>query len=191
MPNLQEKFEASVAARLAGHSPVEELGRYQTFLKVESHRLKIRRRAGASGREVCHGRAMLVDVLIRHLWDTAKINLQGLAKALERFNDKLSRYPTDDEGLKVLWDKSSITDEEELKKWSRFMDQTESSEKDPWGTAWSYKAKDETSEENTFDLWSYGPDKQDGTDDDIHLRPRNTDGSSGGSGGGTGNPKSR
>ena len=70
-----EKFEASVAERLAGHSPAEELGRYKAFLKVESHRLKIRHRAGAGAREVCRGRALLVDVLIRHLWETAKAGL--------------------------------------------------------------------------------------------------------------------
>src|SRR5688572_15477442 len=75
MPNLLEKFEASVATRLAGHLPSEELGRYKAFLKVESHRLKIRHRAGGSGREVCQGRALLLDVLIRHLWDTAKSGL--------------------------------------------------------------------------------------------------------------------
>ena len=80
MPNLLEKFEASVAARLAGHSPAQELGRYKAFLKVESHRLKIRHRAGASGREVCRGRALLVDVLIRHLWDTAKNGLSAQAQ---------------------------------------------------------------------------------------------------------------
>jgi len=80
MPNLQEKFEASAAARLAGHSPAEELGRYKAFVKVESHRLKMRHRAGASGREVCRGRALLVDVLIRHLWNSAKGSLSAQAQ---------------------------------------------------------------------------------------------------------------
>jgi [protein-PII] uridylyltransferase len=80
MPTLLEKFEASVAARLAGHSPAEELGRYQAFLKVESHRLKMRHRAGTGGREVCHDRALLVDVLIRHLWHTAKNSLSAQAQ---------------------------------------------------------------------------------------------------------------
>jgi [protein-PII] uridylyltransferase len=77
---LREKFEASAAERLAGHSPAEELGRYQAFLKVESHRLKMRHRAGAGGREVCLGRALLVDVLIRQLWDTAKAGLSPQAQ---------------------------------------------------------------------------------------------------------------
>jgi [protein-PII] uridylyltransferase len=80
MPNLLEKFEASVATRLAGHQPSEELARYKAFLKVESHRLKIRHRAGAGGREVCSGRALLLDVLIRHLWDTAKSGMSSQAQ---------------------------------------------------------------------------------------------------------------
>ncbi len=82
MPSLREQFEASAAARLAGHSPADELGRYKAFLKVESHRLKMRHRAGAGagGREVCLGRALLVDVLIRQLWDTAKNGLSPQAQ---------------------------------------------------------------------------------------------------------------
>ncbi len=119
---------------------------------------------------------------------TAQINLQTLAKALDRFNDKIQRFPTDDEGLKALWDKSVFTDETEAKNWMRFIDQPENAEKDPWGTPWSYKAKDERrSDENIFDVWSIGPDKQDGTDDDIHYWMPPADGT----GGGTGNPTKR
>jgi [protein-PII] uridylyltransferase len=80
MRDLREQFEASAAARLAGHSPAEGLGRYQAFLKVESHRLKMRHRAGAGGREVCQGRALLVDVLIRQLWETAKAGMSPQAQ---------------------------------------------------------------------------------------------------------------
>ncbi len=80
MPNLLEKFEASAAARLDGYSPAEDLGRYKAFLKVESHRLQLRQRAGGNGREVCHGRAMLVDVLIRQLWNTAKQSMSAQAQ---------------------------------------------------------------------------------------------------------------
>lgn len=80
MRNLRDQFEASAATRLTGHSPAEGLGRYQAFLKVESHRLKMRHRAGAGGREVCLGRALLVDVLIRQLWETAKAGLSPQAQ---------------------------------------------------------------------------------------------------------------
>ncbi len=80
MPNLLEKFEASAAARLDGCSPTADLARYKTFLKVESHRLKMRHRAGTGGREICQGRSMLVDVLIRQLWNTAKSSLSEQAQ---------------------------------------------------------------------------------------------------------------
>ncbi|HZQ46285.1 MAG TPA: [protein-PII] uridylyltransferase, partial [Verrucomicrobiae bacterium] len=73
-----EKIEASAAQRLAlppGRLPAEELARYRTFLKVETHRLKILHRAGADGGEICRARATLMDLLLRSLWDAAKNSL--------------------------------------------------------------------------------------------------------------------
>ncbi len=78
MPTLLEKMEANAATRLAlppGVLPAQELPRYKNFLKVESHRLKILHRGGGGGREVCQGRAALMDILLRHLWNTARNTL--------------------------------------------------------------------------------------------------------------------
>lgn len=107
----------------------------------------------------------------------AKVSMRSLEKALERFNDKFGRYPTDEEGLAVLWDKSKFSSEDEAEsaKWERLVERAEDSEKDPWGTPWGYRQKDEASDEDIFDLYSYGPDRQDGTDDDIHNRSKPTD----------------
>lgn len=72
---LTDKMEASAAQRLAlapGRLPAEELARFKTFLKVESHRLKILHRAGAGGREICRARAALMDILLRYMWDAIK-----------------------------------------------------------------------------------------------------------------------
>jgi [protein-PII] uridylyltransferase len=74
MPTLFEKIEASAAARLAlpkNRKPAEELLRYKNFLKVETHRLKILHRGGASGAEVCHARAAILDVLLRYILQSA------------------------------------------------------------------------------------------------------------------------
>ena len=60
VPSLLEKIEANAEARLTlpkGRKPTEELARYNNFLKVETHRLKILHRAGGGGREICHARA--------------------------------------------------------------------------------------------------------------------------------------
>lgn len=78
MENLTEKIEASAAHRLVlapGRLPAEELARYKTFLKVETHRLKILHRAGAGGREICRARATLMDLLLRYMWDAVKNSL--------------------------------------------------------------------------------------------------------------------
>ena len=109
----------------------------------------------------------------------AKVSMRSLDKALERFNDKFGRYPSDEEGITVLWDKTKLQtqDETESAKWERLVERAEDAEKDPWGTPWGYRQKDENSDEDIFDLWSYGPDRQDGTDDDIHNRSKPTDGS--------------
>ncbi|MCI0748333.1 MAG: [protein-PII] uridylyltransferase [Verrucomicrobia subdivision 3 bacterium] len=83
MPSLVEKIESNAASRIAlppGVVPGQELNRFKRFLKVESHRLKMLHRAGATGREVCHGRAALVDVLLRYLWTAAKSSLSAQAQ---------------------------------------------------------------------------------------------------------------
>src|SRR5664279_2204369 len=78
MQELLKKIEASAAARLVlppGRQPAQELARYKTFLKVETHRLKMRHRAGAHGLEICHARAVILDALLRHLWEAAKASM--------------------------------------------------------------------------------------------------------------------
>ncbi|HEX3800760.1 MAG TPA: [protein-PII] uridylyltransferase [Verrucomicrobiae bacterium] len=66
-------MEANAAVRLAypaGHVPNEELARFKTFLKVETHRLKILHRAGAGGLEICRARAAMLDLILRRMWDS-------------------------------------------------------------------------------------------------------------------------
>jgi [protein-PII] uridylyltransferase len=83
MQALLEKIEASAAARLPlppGRLPTQELARYKTFLKVETHRLKLLHRSGAGGVEVCQGRAAILDVLLRYLWEAARSSLSPQAQ---------------------------------------------------------------------------------------------------------------
>ena len=83
MQDLIKKIEAAAAARLEfspNAAPAEKLARYKNFLKVESHRLKMEHRAGADGREICQGRAAILDALLRHLWESAKQNLSAPAQ---------------------------------------------------------------------------------------------------------------
>ncbi len=83
MQELVKKIEANAAVRLPlppGRQATQELARYKTFLKVETHRLKLLHRAGGGGLEVCRGRATILDVLLRYLWDAAKAGLSEQAR---------------------------------------------------------------------------------------------------------------
>ncbi len=75
MQSLLEKIESSAAARLAlpeNRKPSQELIRFKNFLKVETHRLKMLHRAGSSGRQICHARSAILDVLLRYILEAAR-----------------------------------------------------------------------------------------------------------------------
>ena len=83
MQDLLKKIEADAQEHLPlplNADTAEKLARYKGFLKVETHRLKLLHRSGGSGREVCQGRAAMLDALLRHLWETAKGTLSARAQ---------------------------------------------------------------------------------------------------------------
>jgi [protein-PII] uridylyltransferase len=83
MQELIKKIEADAAGRLPlppGRQATQELARYKTFLKIETHRLKMRHRAGGGGLEICQARAAMLDVMLRYLWDAAKGSLSEQAQ---------------------------------------------------------------------------------------------------------------
>jgi [protein-PII] uridylyltransferase len=76
--DLIRKIEGAAEARLSFSTDLdtaERLSRYKGFLKVETHRLKLWHRGGASGHEVCRARAAMVDALLQHLWGLARSSL--------------------------------------------------------------------------------------------------------------------
>ena len=89
MRPLLAKIEADAAVKLPlppGRTLEEEKARYRSFIKVETHRLKMFHRGGASGQEVCQGRAVMIDELLQHLMDAihqeAGQDFQRLAPSL-------------------------------------------------------------------------------------------------------------
>jgi [protein-PII] uridylyltransferase len=80
---LLEKIEADAAARLrlpAGRTAAQELARFKTFLKVETHRIKMLHRSGGGGLEVCRARAAILDAMVRQLWETARSSMSAQAQ---------------------------------------------------------------------------------------------------------------
>jgi general secretion pathway protein G len=127
----------------------------------------------------------LVGVALFRQRDSAKVDLartdmNSLRNGLDLFRLDFDRYPSDEEGLKVLWDKTALTDEAGQTKWKEYL--REPMATDRWGTAWGYRQVSEHGDETKFDLWSFGPDKQEGTDDDITSWSGSESGESGDSG---------
>lgn len=73
MSGHQDKLLEHAQRELAPASgeAAHQLAVYRRFLKIENHRLRLRHQAGGGGREVCAGRASLIDVLLRHVFAAA------------------------------------------------------------------------------------------------------------------------
>ena len=73
MQDLLRKIEAYAATRLTlppGTTFDQERARFRSFLKQETHRLKLAHRNGAGGLAICRARAAIIDHIIRSLWAT-------------------------------------------------------------------------------------------------------------------------
>lgn len=109
--------------------------------------------------------------------DLTRAQIDSFDNAIKMFKLDMKRFPTEDEGLRALWSEDSIEDEEELANWrGPYLEDPVLN--DTWGTAWTYRYPGELRDESFYDIISFGPDKEEDTDDDIHnhLRAMGDDG---------------
>ncbi len=93
---------------------------------------------------------------------------QVVPGALDRYNNDIGHYPTEEEGgLDALRKKPSFGDDEELgEQWAGPYLKKEP--KDAWNQALTYEIVEDTEGGSAqYKLWSNGPNKQSGDDDDI------------------------
>jgi general secretion pathway protein G len=97
--------------------------------------------------------------------------------AMKRFRLDIKRWPTEEEGIAVLWNREALEDEDEQSRWrGPYLEQPVTEDK--WGSALVYRNPSEDLGEGFYDLVSFGPDREEGTEDDItnHDRLRDEDG---------------
>jgi general secretion pathway protein G len=85
----------------------------------------------------------------------AKADVSQLENALERFNLHMDRYPTMEEGLKVLVEAPAGEDKKWRGPYIKLL------RPDPWGNQYQYRIPG-MHHTTTFDVWSRGADGQDG-----------------------------
>jgi general secretion pathway protein G len=90
----------------------------------------------------------------------AKTDIANIRSAIERFEVDNSRFPTQEEGLAALVDcPPNLQDT-----WKGYLDNPPI---DPWGKEYLYKIPGQVNQ-RSYDVYSAGPDGQDGTPDDIY-----------------------
>lgn len=106
-----------------------------------------------------------------------RVQIDQFASALDLFKLDMNRYPTEDEGLAALWNKDAIEDEEEQVNWTAAYLKIPTP-RDRWESEWIYRYPGEILGETFYDIISLGPDREEGTDDDItnHDRLRDEEG---------------
>lgn len=97
---------------------------------------------------------------------SAKTQIGLLKSALERYALDMKDFPQTEQGLAAL--AKSPTDKEDTK-WEGPYVSTAELPKDPWGHDYQYEYPPTHGEVtgDSPDIWSLGPDGEDGTDDDV------------------------
>lgn len=97
--------------------------------------------------------------------DLQKVQLKVIDGAMAHFRLDMKRFPTEEEGLEALWDKTILESEEDEDKWGGpYLE--EPIAQDKWGNDLIYIEPGEN-EAYPYDLISMGPDGEEGTEDDI------------------------
>ena len=96
--------------------------------------------------------------------DIAATQVRQLEQALELYKLDNGRYPTTDQGLEALIQKP--TGDPAPRRWSPGGYARREQMNDPWGTPFQYRAPGDRNA-RTFDLYSYGPDGEEGGDEDA------------------------
>ena len=96
----------------------------------------------------------------------ALAQIKAFEGAIETFKAEVKRWPTEEEGLAVLWSRDALQEEADREKWGGpYL--KEPKPKDAWGNDWIYRQPSQVAEGFAFDIVSLGPDGQEGTEDDI------------------------
>lgn len=102
-----------------------------------------------------------------------RTQIDTLEGALKMFQLDMKRIPTEDEGIAALWNKELLEDEDEAANWKGpYLESPITT--DTWGTEWFYTDMSENLE-GTHEIISYGPDREEGTEDDISSLDRKRD----------------
>ena len=93
--------------------------------------------------------------------------LKLLRSCLQRYMLDMKEFPPTEQGLKALVKKPADLSEAKAKRWDGPYTEAGELPKDPWGNDFQYEYPPKHGTTDFPDIWSMGPDGEDGTEDDI------------------------
>jgi general secretion pathway protein G len=97
----------------------------------------------------------------------AQAQIGLLRGALERYAMDAKSFPATEQGLQALISQPSDSEAGPAASWDGPYLSTDAIPRDPWGNEYQYVYPPERNPRDFPDIWSFGPDGEDGTEDDI------------------------
>lgn len=97
----------------------------------------------------------------------AATQVKSFKGALDLYKVDMGDYPTTEQGLAALVEEPETEDESDASNWNGPYLGSDDLPKDPWGNSYQYEYPPTHGKGENPDIWSYGPDKEDDTEDDI------------------------
>lgn len=91
----------------------------------------------------------------------ARAEISSISTALDSFELDVGRFPSTEEGLEALEERPAALDEDS--QWDG--PYVRELKDDPWGNPYQYRYPGDFAVD--YDLWSFGPDEQNQSEDDI------------------------
>ena len=101
----------------------------------------------------------------RALIQASKTQIKVFETPLEAYEMDLGEFPSTNQGLEALL--SPPSDLPNQDKWFGPYLKGNTVPLDPWGNPYQYEYPGKQNQQDMPDIWSFGPDKRDGTDDDV------------------------
>ncbi len=109
--------------------------------------------------------------------NAAKSQIGMLRASLETYSIDLKDFPSTEQGLTALVE--APAEEDKSSKWEGPYISKSTIPKDPWGRDYQYEYPPTHGKDSYPDIWSFGPDGEDNTEDDIVSWVRDEEGQEG------------
>lgn len=104
-----------------------------------------------------------------------KAQIKMLQGCLDQYCLHTKEYPSTEEGLEALVTPPAEKGETTTSRWQGPYTRTGELPKDPWGNEYQYRYPPENGKADLPDVWSFGPDGQDNTEDDVVSWTKSSD----------------